>query len=168
MIKLVLVALLLLPLPALAFRDEGLSLAEVTGDELPEGAIPIPATPAGGTPWSIFEETTIEFNEDTGQLKAGWSKNTLALEGKSVKIVGFMVPTSSGRVHKEFMFSKLPPSCPFCPAADPNQMMLVSMKKPIAYTENPLILRGTFKRSLDVEGLQTGLMYKLQNAEVAK
>lgn len=165
--KWLLIALLLLPLTAHAFREDRAELSDLTGEDTP-GAVPIPATPGGGTPWAVFEETTIDYSDKTGMLSAGWSKKVKALEGKTVKVIGFMVPTTGGKLHREFILSKLPPSCPFCPAADPNQMMLVSLKKPIAYTENPLIVQGIFKRVTDNDSIQSGLFYKMQNAEVAK
>lgn len=132
----------------------------------PPGRLPIPDTPKGAVPWAVLEKTTIDFDPNQGQIKPGWHAEVKALEGKKIRLIGFMIPVKSGALHKEILFTKLPPSCPFCPPADPNQQAIVQMAKPVAYTDAPVVLEGTLDLLESNAALDLGLFYRLTLARV--
>ncbi|WP_413558052.1 DUF3299 domain-containing protein [Bdellovibrio sp. HCB209] len=69
-----------------------------------------------------------------------------ALDGKVVKIPGFMVPLEDDqRQVVEFLLVPSPQACIHVPAPPPNQMVYVKMKKGVPAMQGPLWLYGTLK-----------------------
>ena len=134
----------------------------------PPGRIPIPDTPPGAIPWATLEKTTIDYDPQQGQIKPGWHPAVKALEGKKVRLIGFMIPIKSGTLHKEILFTKMPPTCPFCPPADPNQQAIVQLAKPLPFTDAPLVLEGTLELLESQEAMDLGLFYRLALARVVR
>jgi hypothetical protein len=71
-------------------------------------------------------------------------KEVKALEGRTVELKGYMVPTKDGFQHSAFLLSVLPISqCFFCGKNGIPMMIEVKLKKPISYTDKVIKVKGT-------------------------
>ena len=87
----------------------------------------------------------------------------LARNGTIVRIKGFMYPLEAGETHT-YLLSALPPSCPFCLPASARGLVEVKCDEGGRYTLEPVLLEGRFEL---LEGAETGLHYRLDNARAA-
>lgn len=81
------------------------------------------------------------------------SSELQALNGREVKIPGFMVPLEDNqRAVTEFLLVPSPQACIHVPAPPPNQMVYVKMKKGVEVAFGPIWVYGTLnlvtKRSI--------------------
>lgn len=88
------------------------------------------------------------------------------LEGKEVTVKGYIIPVEGYKSHKDFVLSAYPYSmCFFCGGAGPETVMEVKAKSAVAFTADPITIRGTLHlNSKDINKL----MYALSNAEIVK
>ena len=95
-----------------------------------------------------------------------FSNEIQKLEGKEVTIKGFIIPVEGYKSHKDFILSAYPYSmCFFCGGAGPETVMEVKAKNPVAFTADPVTIKGTLHlNSNDINKL----MYSLSNAEMVK
>lgn len=85
-----------------------------------------------------------------------------AMDGKTIKLKGYIIPVEGYKSHKEFIFSAFPYSmCFFCGGAGPESVMEVESKEPIKYTAESIILQGTLRLNSDDINR---LMFKMDNA----
>ncbi|GAA5221764.1 hypothetical protein GCM10025777_23940 [Membranihabitans marinus] len=72
------------------------------------------------------------------------------LEGSTITLEGFIIPTAGYKSHSEFIFSALPYNlCYFCGGAGPETVMEVKASKPIEYTAEKIVLRGKLHLNAD-------------------
>ncbi len=88
------------------------------------------------------------------------------LEGKEVRVRGYIVPTDGYKSHAEFVFSAFPyQMCFFCGQAGPETVMEVHAVTGIEYTTEPVILKGKLRlNDKDVNRL----MYAIWEAEMVE
>ncbi|KQM63891.1 hypothetical protein ASE74_12030 [Pedobacter sp. Leaf216] len=68
-----------------------------------------------------------------------------AINNKIIELPGYIIPTKVGSSFNEFLFSIVPvASCPYCGSGDIPSMIEVKTLKPLAWTEDPVILKGKF------------------------
>lgn len=93
-----------------------------------------------------------------------FSKDVQSLEGKTITIKGYIIPVEGYKSHKEFIFSAYPYNmCFFCGGAGPETVMEIKAKSPVAYTAEPVTLKGILQlNSTDINRL----MFSLSNAEL--
>ena len=98
--------------------------------------------------------------------KPVFSEEIKALNGKEVRVKGFIIPVEGYKGQKEFILSAFPYSmCFFCGGAGPESVMNVSAIEPIEYSAESVILTGKlYLNSDDVNEL----MYSLKDARLAK
>jgi hypothetical protein len=85
-----------------------------------------------------------------------------SMEGKTIKVKGYIIPVEGYKSHKEFIFSAFPYSmCFFCGGAGPETVMEVSAKDPVKYTAESITLQGTLRLNSDDINR---LMFKIENA----
>jgi len=65
-----------------------------------------------------------------------------ALDRKTVKVQGFMMPLEAGDKQQHFLLSAVPTSCSFCVPAGPEGLVEVRTKKPVRYTLEPVVVEG--------------------------
>ena len=88
-----------------------------------------------------------------------FSDTVRELEGKTITIKGYIVPTEGYKSHKEFIFSAFPYNmCYFCGGAGPETVIEVQSTEAIPFTAEPITIRG--KLSLNDEDVNN-LMYAL-------
>lgn len=88
------------------------------------------------------------------------------LEGKEIKIKGYIIPVEGYKSHKEFIFSAFPYNmCFFCGGAGPETVMEVLASEAVEYTAEQIILKGKLK--LNDQDINS-LMYLLEDAVLIK
>ena len=93
-----------------------------------------------------------------------FSEEIQNLEGKEIKIKGYIIPVEGYKSHKEFIFSAFPYNmCFFCGGAGPETVMEIYANEEIKYTAEPVILKGKLElNSTDINRL----IYALQGASL--
>lgn len=123
-------------------------------------------TPPGGISWQALEATQLNDRTDPKTrliyTKPIFPAGIKALDGKQVKVAGWMMPLENGRQQKYFVLLGYPPGCPFHMHALPNQFIEVFAAVPVRVNErNPMVLTGT----LELTGHdESGIFYRLRNA----
>lgn len=94
-----------------------------------------------------------------------FSSEVKKLDGQRITLKGYIIPVEGYRSHKEFIFSAFPYNmCFFCGGAGPETVMEVKTLKPVKYTTEPIILKGTLRlNDRDINRL----MYWLEDAEIS-
>ena len=114
---------------------------------------------AGVVPWHTFDDVRYVLHDGKGLLEFGDAVK--ALNGKQVKLRGYITPLHGGAEQAHFILSSKPPSCPFCLSVGPERMVEVFTKIPLRYTLEPVTVRGVFSV---LEQQSSGLMYRLADA----
>lgn len=71
-----------------------------------------------------------------------FTKEISDLNGKDIKVQGFMMPLDPGQMQKHFLLSVIPPSCPYCMPAGPEGVVEVKAAKAVKYGFEPVIVSG--------------------------
>jgi len=104
-------------------------------------------TPKGGVSWKLLEstkETTRKKDDGYIYSRPVFPMAVQALNGKRIKVAGFMMPLENSAKQKRFVLLAYPPGCPFHTHAMPNQFIEV-----IADTAFPVDL----EKATVVEGI---------------
>jgi hypothetical protein len=122
-------------------------------------------TPVGGTSWSLLE--TAKLNDRTDKDGIIYTKPTFpaaikALNGKQVKLAGWMMPLDNAKAQKHWVLLGYPPGCPFHFHALPNQFIEVRSAVPFPVNESEVhVITGT----LELTGYdESGIFYRLKDA----
>jgi hypothetical protein len=91
-----------------------------------------------------------------------FSKGILALDRKSVKIQGFIIPLDMGDKQTRFLLTAVPPHCSFCLPAGPDAVVEVQAKVAVRYGVEPIVMEGKFAVLKDDPA---GVLYRLTDAE---
>ncbi|NOT36394.1 MAG: hypothetical protein HOP11_03335 [Saprospiraceae bacterium] len=93
-----------------------------------------------------------------------FSKEIKNLEGKTISLKGYVIPTDGYKSHKEFIFSAFPySSCFFCGKAGPETVIEVMALEAIQYTSEPIIIEGILElNATDINKL----MYQLVDVKI--
>ena len=96
--------------------------------------------------WDTLDDLDFVVNE--GEWSVEFGETVKQLEGKSVKIIGFMMPLESSLEQNHFILSMLPlDGCQFCAPGTQAQFLEVKVAegKGIRYTYDPIEVAGTFE-----------------------
>ena len=120
--------------------------------------------------WPTMARVTFtkEYDELLG-LKVDrpvFSEAVQALDGETVTLRGYVIPTEGYKSHKEFVFSAYPySSCFFCGGAGPETVVEVSAEAPVEYSAEAVTLTGKLRlNSTD----PNALMYRLEDASLVE
>lgn len=84
-----------------------------------------------------------------------------ALDGKTIRVQGFMMPLDPGKRQKRFLVVSVPPSCPFCTPGGPESMLDIRPVKPVNYQDDAIVVEGR----LEILGNDhDGFYYRLHEA----
>ncbi len=135
----------------------------------PSGAIPGPGgmlAPSqflkekpGFTPWRTLAQ--VELAKQGSKLRPVFASAVTALDGKAVKVEGFMIPLDIGDKQKRFLLVAAPPHCSFCLPAGPDAMIEIRAKSNVRYGFEAVSLSGTLQVLNDDPA---GLYYRLIDA----
>lgn len=153
-----LAALLLGALPAAAAMQPGQKVSDIWK----------PAkTPPGGTAWALLESTKLIDRKDakgTVYTKPAFPPAVAALNGKRVKVSGWMMPLENAAKQKHFVLLGYPPGCPFHFHAMPNQFVEIRTGTAVpANTTDPMTVSGTLQLTGQDE---RGIFYQINDAQV--
>ena len=119
---------------------------------------PLPAR-SDVIPWSLLTDvkTRVEKNRVLPQFGAP----QLALNQKTQRLQGFMMPLEPGEKQTHFLLSSVPLTCSFCVPGGPESMVEVKTKTPLKYTLDPVTVEGKFAVLNDDP---YGLYYRITDA----
>lgn len=150
--------------PALAFSEQEISPEKL--QSLMEEWKPLEVTD-GAIAWSRFA-TTKEIEQckklkdyDYCIVKPEYSEDMKALDGQEVTVMGFMFPLEESDKQKNFLIGPYPASCPFHYHVGPAQVVEVLASQPIAFSYDPITLKGTLRVKFNEE---TEVFFYLENA----
>ncbi len=113
--------------------------------------------------WSFL--TNVKTKVEKNRVLPVFPPAILALDGKSQRVQGFMMPLEPGERQTHFLLSSVPLSCGFCLPGGPESMIEVKSKTPIKYGLEPLVVQG---RLAVLHDDQYGLYYRITDAVAVK
>jgi hypothetical protein len=96
----------------------------------------------GVIPWHLLARVNYTRVNDKTALQ--FDDGIRALDGKIVKLRGYVTPLDSTRDQRHFILSPKPPSCPYCLPAGPEEMVEVFGERPVKYSFDPITVFGRF------------------------
>jgi hypothetical protein len=114
-------------------------------------------------PWGML--TAVKTKVEKNRLLPVFPAEVRALNKKSHRVQGFMMPLEPGEKHTHFLLSSVPLTCSFCTPGGPESMVEVKTKVPVKYVLESLVLEGQFAVLSDDP---FGLYYRMTDAVVVK
>jgi len=114
-------------------------------------------------PWSVLTE--VKTKAVKNRLLPVFPASVVALNQKTQRIQGFMMPLDPGEKQKHFLLSSVPLTCSFCTPGGPESMVEVKTKTPIKYSMEPVTVEGKF---LVLNDDSYGLYYRITDAVSVK
>jgi hypothetical protein len=124
-------------------------------------------TPPGGISWTLLESTKeVTRTDDKGFIRSKplFPPGVQALNGKVVKVSGYMMPLQNGTLQKHFVLLAYPPDCPF--HLNPSPMQFIEVKSPVGlgFDYRVKTIQGTLALGGHDEG---GIFYRIADARPA-
>jgi len=110
-------------------------------------------------PWSVL--TAVKTKVVKNRILPVFPSDVQALDNKSQRIQGFMMPLEPGEKQKHFLLSSVPLTCSFCVPGGPESMVDVKTKTPVKYTMEAVVVEGPFAVLADDP---YGLYYRITDA----
>ncbi len=114
-------------------------------------------------PWSVL--TAVTTRTEKNRILPVFGKQQLALNQKTQRVQGFMMPLEAGEKQRHFLLSSVPLTCSFCLPGGPESMVEVKTKTPVKYSLEPVVVEGRFAVLQDDP---YGLYYRITDAESVK
>jgi len=123
----------------------------------------VPDTPDGAISWDLLGdvEEEVEVIDGMSHMRPIFPEGVKELDGQTVRIKGFIYPMQNQERMEEFLFTALPPSCPYCLPAGAGYIIETKAKDPIRFSWDAMLLEGELKV---MEDDPYGLFYRLNNA----
>ncbi|MDO9277709.1 MAG: DUF3299 domain-containing protein [Polaromonas sp.] len=113
--------------------------------------------------WSVL--TDVKTQVVKKRMLPAFNTTQLALNDKTQRIQGFMLPIEPGEKHRRFLLSRVPLTCGFCLPGGPESMIEVRTQTPVKYSLEAVVVEGRFMALRDDE---YGLFYRLTDAVMVK
>ena len=151
-VALALVTIVMAGAAGMAFAQATTSAAPstATGAAMPMGSGPgyhDPRSPfkplqevEGVVSWKLLSSVTVKA--DKSKIIPSFPSGVLALNQRTVKVQGFMMPLEPGDKQSHFLLSSVPTSCSFCVPAGPEGLVEVRSKTPVRYTLDVVTVEG--------------------------
>ena len=117
----------------------------------------------GYTSWRVLAQ--VELVKQNSKLLPAFAQNVSVLDGKTIRVQGFMMPLDIGDKQRRFLLVAAPPHCAFCLPAGPDAMIEVRAKSDVRYGFDAVSLSGKLQVLKDDPA---GLYYRLVDAVVAQ
>ncbi|MDW8311862.1 MAG: DUF3299 domain-containing protein [Burkholderiales bacterium] len=117
----------------------------------------------GFVSWKLLAQ--VGLLRQNNRLVPQFSPEVLQLDGKSIRLQGFMMPLDIGDRQRRFLLTAAPPHCAFCLPAGPESMVEVRAKDPVRYTIDLVAISG---RLQVLREDPAGLYYRLVDAEAIR
>jgi uncharacterized protein len=146
-----------------AAPDTGIPMGTGAGYHSPNSPFAPLQDRADVLPWAVLTstKTRVEKNKVLPVFNAG----VQALDKKSQRIQGFMMPLDPGEKQKHFLLSAVPLTCSFCVPGGPESMVEVKTKTPVKYSLEAVVIEGQFAVLKDDP---YGLFYRVTDASEVK
>jgi uncharacterized protein len=122
-------------------------------DQLPQSRSPL---------WGQLARCPVRFDNKSGLYSITVAPEVKALDGQTVTAGGFVLPLDGSDKTSHFLLTKRTPVCLFCPPGEPNEVVEVRSKHPIAWTDALVTMRGRFTLTNDGE---KAIFFVLRDAE---
>ena len=123
---------------------------------------PLPAR-SDVVPWNVL--TDVKTKNEKNRILPVFNLDQMALNQKTQRIQGFMMPLDPGEKQKHFLLSSVPLTCAFCLPGGPESMVEVKTKTPVKYSMEPVVVEGRF---LVLNDDSYGLYYRITDATSVK
>lgn len=114
-------------------------------------------------PWSLL--TAVKTKHEKNRLLPVFPADVQALNKKTQRIQGFMMPLEPGERQRHFLLSAVPLTCSFCAPGGPESMVEVKTKTPVKYSMEAVVVEGQFAVLSDDP---YGLYYRMTDAVALK
>ena len=114
-------------------------------------------------PWSML--TAVRTKTEKNRVLPVFPSDVQALNQKSQRVQGFMMPLEPGEKQKHFLLSSVPLTCSFCLPGGPENMVEVKTKTPVKYSMEVVVVEGQFSVLKDDP---YGLYYRITDAVAVK
>ena len=114
-------------------------------------------------PWSVL--TDVKTRTEKNRILPVFNTSQTALNQKTQRIQGFMMPLEPGTSQRHFLLSSVPLTCSFCTVGGPESMVEVRTKTPVKYGMEPVVVEGKFTVLNDDS---YGLYYRMTDATSVK
>ena len=114
-------------------------------------------------PWSML--TDVKTRAEKNKLLPVFPAPVAALNQKTQRIQGFMMPLEPGEKQKHFLLTSVPMTCGFCTPGGPESMVEVKTKTPVKYSMDIVVVEGKFTVLNDDP---YGLYYRMTDAVSVK
>lgn len=109
--------------------------------------------------WNVL--TDVKTKNIKGNIVPVFSAAQMALNQRTQRVQGFMMPLESGEKQKHFLLSSVPLNCGFCTPGGPESMIEVRTKTGVRYSIQPVVVEGTFQVLVNDS---FGVYYKIVDA----
>lgn len=155
----VLLSACLLPLGGLAQLSSPLPAGSGAGVHSPNSPFaPLPER-ADVLAWSLL--SGVKTKAVKNRLLPQFPAPVQALNDKTQRVQGFMMPLDPGDKQTHFLLSSVPLTCSFCVPGGPESMVEVKTKTPVKYSLEPVTVEGKFAVLADDA---YGLYYRITDA----
>jgi hypothetical protein len=103
---------------------------------------PLPAR-ADVVSWNVL--TDVKTNNTKGSILPVFNASQMALNQRTQRVQGFMMPLDPGEKQTHFLLSSVPLNCGFCTPGGPESMIEVKTKIPVKYSMEPVVVEGRFQ-----------------------
>lgn len=117
----------------------------------------------GFTSWRVLGQ--VELVKQNRKMVPAFDRSVTALDGKTVRVQGFMMPLDIGDKQRRFLLVAAPPHCAFCLPAGPDAMIEVRAKSDIRYGFDAISVSGKLQVLKDDPA---GLYYRMIDAVPAQ
>ena len=114
-------------------------------------------------PWSLLTE--VKTRPEKNKLLPVFTAGINALNQKTQRIQGFMMPLEPGEKQKHFLLTAVPLTCGFCVPGGPESMVEIKTKTPVKYSMDVVVVEGKFNVLSDDP---YGLYYRITDAVPVK
>ena len=114
-------------------------------------------------PWSVL--TAAKTKVEKNRVLPVFTSGIQALNQKSQRVQGFMMPLDPGEKQTHFLLSSVPLTCSFCVPGGPESMVEVKTKAPVKYSMEAVVVEGQFAVLKDDP---YGLFYRITDAVAVK
>jgi len=112
-------------------------------------------------PWSVL--TDVKTKLVNKRVLPVYPAQVQALNGKTQRIQGFMMPLEPGEKQKHFLLTSVPLTCAFCLPGGPESMVEVFSQQAVKYTMAPVVVDG---KLAVLEDDDYGLYYRIRDGIV--
>jgi uncharacterized protein len=116
----------------------------------------------GVVSWKLL--SSVQTKVEKNRVAPVFPDSVTAMNDKTVRVQGFMMPLEPGERQKHFLLSSVPTTCGFCVPAGPQGLIEVRSKVPVKYSIDAVVVEGKFAA---VTNDPYGLFYRVTEATPA-